>query len=207
MNLTDLLPRTVCQSCIERIQTFDRFCDEVKQNQDLLRVSLSKEVNSGIDALDTSSNLIQVSPVIIPKSNQTLIITLQTDSTLSYESNEASKCIQIDDKTINQPIQNAIVSVIEKFDENAINVSCIERELDELATDDITSDEHIESDIEDDGLAKTVNLNVNNINNVNEERFKDFPAQIIDGCRLLFRGHDLLKMISKFYRLQCDQCQ
>lgn len=213
MNANDTLPKTVCQPCTERIQLFDKFCDDVKQNQYLLQVSMSKEVSSGMETIAASSSLIQLSPVIVPKCSQTLIITLQTNSSLSnaYKSGPSSECSKsIDLNPVIEPEENPEILAVDQTDNNSMNVACMERELDELATDDIASDVHSDSENEDEQQNKADNSiddSLTDIHNENPERYRDFPTPIIDGCRLLYKGRDLLEMISKFYRLECDQCQ
>lgn len=207
------LPRTVCQPCVERVRLFNKFCDDVKQNQYLLQVSMSKEVSSGMETIAASSSLIQLSPVIVSKSSQTFIITLQTGSSPAnaYESGPSNECTKsIDTRSVIEPVNTPEILVVDKTDDNSMLVSCIERDLDGLAADDIESDVHSDSENEDEQQTKadnSVDNSLTDTHNGNRERYKDFPVPIIDGCKLLYKGRDLIEMISRFYRLECDRCQ
>lgn len=44
------------------------------------------------------------------------------------------------------------------------------------------------------------------IETINEEKLNKFPREIIKDSKLLIHGKELIQLISKFYRLECDAC-
>lgn len=65
------------------------------------------------------------------------------------------------------------------------------------------SDNNIEDENGDEYQIRDEHLVTKNVNT----ECKDFPTKLIEGCKLLFKGQELLEIISKFYRLDCDQCE
>lgn len=90
--------------------------------------------------------------------------------------------------------------------------SNFEKTLDNLATDDIAAQIQEESDEEDLYNADENDSQIDTTNaidslKIDRKNFKDFPTKLIEDSKLMYKGRDLLEMISKFYRLECDQCQ
>lgn len=84
--------------------------------------------------------------------------------------------------------------------------SSIERELDDPPIDDITADIHGDSDNDD--QYNDNESGTNKISDLNRRLdFRDFPTKLIEDTKLLYKGQDLLKMISKFYQLECELCR
>ncbi|XP_031630900.1 zinc finger protein 572-like [Contarinia nasturtii] len=234
INDDNSLPKTICQLCFDRIATFDKYCNEVTQNQQLL--SKLKDSCNETQIITSSSNLIQLAPAIVSNANGTLIITLQTTTTPTpahtnltdnviisklikeqcIESNETidlgttTTTLHLYDKVENEAIeQNYIIST--EVDKCTTASTQIERELDNLNSNDITLAEiHGESDNDDQYNEDEHTIDDNDVANsvpdLQNENFKDFPTTFIEDGKLLYRGRDLLEMISKFYRLACDQC-
>lgn len=210
------MPRTVCWECIDRIQGFDKFCSKVAHHQQLLQLSKSTEVNE--TQVNTPASFIQLA-----KGTGTLIITLQTTS---VSSNLSEPVLERTHSSPNEVKTEVNVNLNEYPTElivgqcidstpipTPISSISIERELDDLADDEIkASDVHMETDNEDayDEVESVIDAEsskrANDIS-MNNEQYKNFPAKMIDGCKLLYKGRDLLGMISKFYRLECDQCE
>lgn len=87
----------------------------------------------------------------------------------------------------------------------------IEQEFDELASKGIVAELRGESE-NDDGCDEDEDGDEDSSPNVDDSnlarlQYKDFPTKILDGCKLLYKGPDLLNMISRFYCLECDQCE
>lgn len=177
--------------------------------------------------ITTPSNVIQLSPAIVSKSNGTLIITLQTlpqisgkvISTKSYESTDDDIIISklIKDGNAHETDLSTQYEVIEETSEvyttilpkkqndyakTSSTVEMIKHELNDLAADEITAD----SDNEDpyNGDENDLAEDTPDMDDLKQEKFKDFP-KLIEDSKLLYKGDDLLNMISKFYRLECDQ--
>lgn len=92
----------------------------------------------------------------------------------------------------------------------------IEQELDDLASKDLSAELRGESENEDgcqddDECEGEIEVEVEDCQQITVDhsisQYKDFPTKILDGCKFLYKGPDLLNMISRFYRLQCDQCE
>lgn len=88
----------------------------------------------------------------------------------------------------------------------------LEKTLDNLAIDDIAAQIQEESDEEDlynadENDSQIVTTNAVDSFKIDRQKFKDFPTKLIEDSKLMYKGRDLLEMISKFYRLECDQCQ
>lgn len=210
MNGNDLLPKTVCPRCTNRIQVFDQFCSEVEHNQYLLQLSQLKGVNDGARTIAASNNQFQLSPEVVSKGSNNLI---KSDEPTEGIKNSASGTVI---RKSQIPCSEAPpIEVIDESTQNetSINSNSIERELDDLATDDVMVEVHSESDNEDVSQSKVENaidndLTITDIDfDAKHGKYKDFPTKIIDGCKLLYRGRDLLEMISRFYDLTCDRCQ
>lgn len=201
----DNLPKTVCQPCIERVRSFDQFYMEVIQNQHLLKQSKSKKAFNEMQIVAGPTSLIQLSPGIVSKANGTFIITLKTN-TDSHRINE------VHDQQ--QQIRTEMLS-IERVDNytsksDQMHSIKIERELDDLANDDITIDVNGESDNEDVDMENEQIVDNNSTaanHNVQQKVYENFPSKLIEDGKLLYKGRELLNMITKFYRLECDQCR
>lgn len=158
-------------------------------NQELLRLSKSKNQNH-------STSLIQLASQNVPFDDEsgTFIITVAN----------ASDIVEITKK----PNGEDLIGVISEETPVKPNTIDIEQEFDELTSSDISAEIRVESENEDgyhedgdddrDEDSPASNVNV---------QYKNFPTKILDGCKLLYKGHDLLNMISRFYRLECDQCE
>lgn len=197
------MPTAICQQCIDRIQEFHKFFSDVTDHQQLLQLSKLKESTNDSRILTTPSNLIQLSPAIVSKSNGTLIITLRATSTSTNLLNTNEDIIISKDDTT-----EVLETEINSTSLQIINDSkTIEQELDELTIDDITADIRSESDTED--QCNDDNDNERNDENTNDlkNKFKYFPKKLIEDSKLLYKGKDLLRMISKFYTLECDICK
>lgn len=92
----------------------------------------------------------------------------------------------------------------------------MERELDNLQSDEQTTvdsdtDNNVEDD--DDGIANAEDeIEMNDVEVIDEidienDRFNGFPKQIIKDAKLVIRGKQLVELMSKFYRLECDLCE
>lgn len=85
-------------------------------------------------------------------------------------------------------------------------------ELD-LAVDDIISEIRSESDDEaqcDDNEISQADNAITQIDDLEMdrvERLKDLPTKLIEDSKLLYKGRDLLDMMSTFYKLECDVCK
>lgn len=205
MDGKDFLPQSVCRHCINRIQTFDKFCDDVTHNQELLRLSKSKEQNN-------LTNLIELSSGDVPFANEsgTLIITL------------ASSAVHTSDivKYTEKSNDNSFIDVISKeqiicsetsTEPTILNTINMEQELDNFASKDVAAESENEEDVsnedEDADGNGTEDLPPGVVDSSANVHNKDFPAKILDGCKFLYNGPDLLNMISRFYHLECDQCE
>lgn len=268
MNCEGPFPKTVCQQCIDRIELFDKYCNEVAHHQQLLQMTKFKDTNSASQLIATQTNLIQLSPTILSKESGTIIITLQTNSTSTttdfdgtgetsiggqehevltvlpqrlsdvktFDTNVCNiidtdeLAADVDHETMHETkdaedsltLKNVIyevpteVTIQEHIDSKSLrkNFVSIERELDSLATDDITAQIHEESDNEDlynEDENEMADDSANAIDTLNFqmpcEQRNDFPTKLIEDSKLLYKGRDLIEMISKFYRLECDQCR
>lgn len=91
------------------------------------------------------------------------------------------------------------------------STAILERELDELASDDIAVEIHEESESEDNCKDDKDDSHMDSIepagSKLDAEHFKNFPTNLIEDSKLLYKGKDLLAMISRFYSLECDQCR
>lgn len=196
------------------MHVFDKFCNEVTHHQELLKLSKLKNLKNETQIITAPTSLLQLSPAIVSKANGTLIITVQaspatsesvlktktyepyeTDLSTHYETVEKSDQVyttMLPEKRFGYDKTSATLQII---DESRINSINIEHELDELTTDDIA----VESDNE-----HPYNEDENVVDDLDREKFKDFP-KLIEDSKLLYKGRDLLNMISKFYTLKCDQ--
>lgn len=168
------------------------------RNQELLRLSESKNQNH-------STSLIQLSSGNVPFANEsgTFIITVANTSEIV----ELTK--KPNDDNLIDVIQEEQISCSEtSILPNPIN---IEQELDDLASKDIAAELRGDSENEDacneDEDADDDSPPNNVDNSLAHLQYKNFPTKILDGCKLLYKGPDLLNMISRFYRLECDQCE
>lgn len=247
----DTLPKSICQQCIDRIQIFDKYYNQVEQHQRMLQLSTVNNLTNETHIIPSSSKLIHLSPEIVSKANGTLIIQLQTtaenviNTTAFKTTNRIAISKLTEDQTnelagstahasyeqINEQIneqEKEYEFVIGKNQNGSIEKSTakiqdetsqpmqinIERELDALAVDDITSEIRSESDNEaqcndDDDEITQDNDNAPTIDDLEHdgERFKGFPTKLIEDSKLLYKGRDLLDMISTFYKLECDVCK
>lgn len=92
-------------------------------------------------------------------------------------------------------------------------ISEMERELDNLE-----NDEHGVVDSDNDRHGNECNadgdddIDMNDVDVIDEidienERFNGFPKVIIKDAKLVIRGKQLVELMSKFYRLECDLCE
>lgn len=196
----------VCRPCIDRIQSFDKFCNDVIHNQELLRLSKSKPQNN-------STSLIQLSPqnVSFATESGTFIITVAHANDiveLTKKSNDENAIDVINERQITCPAETQSIK--------KSNPNDIEQEFDDFASKDIVAELRVESENED-GCNEDVDededdggdedSSSNKAIDSMQMQYKNFPVKILDGCKLLYKGHDLLNMISRFYRLECDQCE
>lgn len=200
------MPQCVCRHCIHRIQLFDKFCDEVVHNQEVLRSSKSKNQNH-------STSLIQLSSGNVPFANEngTFIITVaNTHDIVAIDDKKPN-----DDNLIDVIHEEQIICSETSIKPNTIN---IEQELDDLASTDIAAElrgesenddgcDEDEDEAEDENGDEDSPSNNGDIDDSTHLQYKNFPTKILDGCKLLYKGPDLLNMISQFYRLECDQCE
>lgn len=163
-------------------------------NQELLRLSKSKNQNH-------STSLIQLASQNVPFADEsgTFIITVAN----------ASDIVEITKK----PNGEDLIGAINEGTSVKPSTIDIEQEFDELASNDIAAEIRVDSENED-----GYNEDGDEDDNGDEDspssivdsphvQYKKFPTEILDGCKLLYKGHDLLNMISRFYRLECDQCE
>lgn len=211
---------------------FDKFCNEVEHHQQLLLLSKLKNAKHETQIITAAStNLIQLSPAIVSKNNGTLIITLQATASsanllnakASFEMNNEECLVSEHAASINYDVidDDELALENEHIDsttaQHIINDNCepskaIEQELHELTVDDITADIRNESDNEDQCMEDDNNPDDKKSANgdditIDKSKFKDFPTKLIEGSQLLYKGRDLLEMISKFYTLECDVCK
>lgn len=163
-------------------------------NQELLRLSKSKNQNH-------STSLIQLAATenSVPFANGsgTFIITVAN----------AGDIIEFTKKLNDEHALGVNITAETSAKPSAVD---IEQEFDALASNDI-AERRAESDNED-GFEDENDDRVEDSppsNNVDSPHapYTNFPTKILDGCKLLYKGHDLLNMISRFYRLECDQCE
>lgn len=188
-------------------------------------MSKLKDANNETQIITTPTNLIEISPAIVSRANGTLIITLQTSPATSehvlnanaYDSSENEIILSkltshdtdlsthyevVEETSETYPSvlptkQNDYIkttSTVQIIDSSSFN---IERELDDIATDDSDNEDPYNED-ENVVVEETV------IDDLNQEKFKNFP-KLIEDSKLLYKGRDLLDMISKFYSLECDR--
>lgn len=206
---------------------FDKYCNEVTHHQELLQLSKLKDLNNETQIITTPTNVIQLSPAIVSKSNGTLIITLQTSpqisdnviNTKTYESTDDDIIISklIKDGNAHETNLSTQYEVIEETSEiyttilpkkqndygkKSTTVQMIKHELDDIGADEIT----VDSDNEDpyNGDENDMDEDAPVMDDLKQEKFKNFP-KLIEDSKLLYKGDDLLNLISKFYRLECDQ--
>lgn len=88
----------------------------------------------------------------------------------------------------------------------------IERELDSSQDDEraaVDSDDNIDDECNADAVD---DIDMNDIEVIDEidiedDRFNGFPKLIIKDAKLVIRGRQLVELMSKFYRLECDLCE
>lgn len=170
-------------------------------NQELLRLSKFKHPND-------STSLIEFSARNVSFANETgtFIITLAN----------ANDIIEItktpNEKNVIDVIADEQIICTESQTIRPNNTIDIEQEFEDFASKDIVAELRVEdenengcNEDEDDHDDADEDLPASNVD-ATPEAYKDFPSKILDGCKLLYKGHDLLDMISRFYRLECDQC-
>lgn len=84
----------------------------------------------------------------------------------------------------------------------------MEQELDNLQNDEHAAvDSGDECNIDRECFDVTMNdIEVIDEIDIENERFNGFPKQIIKDAKLMIRGKQLVELMSKFYRLECDLC-
>lgn len=157
------------------------------QNQVLLRLSKSKNQNH-------PNSLIQVSLGNAPfvSESGTIIITLASNEIGTSDADTEALCAETETTATKQSHLLAID---------------IEQEFDDLASTDIAAELRAESENDEENDANETSLGNAVAGGIATNGYKDFPSKILDGCKLLYKGADLLDMISRFYRLECDQCE
>lgn len=190
---------------MDRVQLFDKFCDDVAHNQLLLQSSKSKNQNH-------PTSLIQLSSENVPFANEsrTFIITLASSAALPIAGLIEHTKKTNENSFIDVTNDEQIICSETPIKSTRSNRIYIEEKLDNLASKDITTELRGESENEDlcnededgdeDPPPNTVDKSIN-------VQKKNFPTKILEGCKLLYNGSHLLDMISRFYRLECDQCK
>lgn len=89
------------------------------------------------------------------------------------------------------------------------DIAEMERELDSLESDvhesvDSDDEHNVNSHI---GADETNDNELNDDIDIEDDRFNGFPKVIIKDGRLAIRGKQLVELMSKFYRLECDICE
>lgn len=220
INEDDSLPKTICRMCIQIIQTFDKFCNEVSQHQQLLQLSKLKNACTETQILTTREGTIIITLQTTPNSDGMVNTNPTTDNIIvsklindeTNEPNETDISTRYD-KVKNDEISNYILSTVSSKPTQIITTDSIERELDNLNSNEITLTE-IHDGVGDSDNEDQYNEDENAIDHddvvntdLQKEKFKDFPTKFIEDAKLLYKGRDLLEMISKFYQLECDQCR
>lgn len=217
---------------MDRIEIFDKFCIEVIHHQQILQMSKSKEQTNESEHTTTSTRIVQLSPTLVTKENGTIIITLQT-STATDDAQDIPSIQDIDilalnphrtSKTFVSNELNSIGSNESAIGSNEIEIQphhgsdgkneSVDRtlihfksELENLVSEQI-NDESDDEDLcnEDENETHDGPSDMIDDLTINHEKFKDFPKKLIENTKLLYKGRELIEIISKFYRLVCDLC-
>lgn len=198
-------------------------------------MSKSKEQNSEPEHTTTSTRIVQLSPTLMTKENGTIIITLQT-STTTDDAQDIPSIQEIDilalnphrtSKTYVSNELNSIGSNVSAIGSTEIEIQPhhgsngrnesvdstlihYKSELENLVSEQINdgSDDEDDDDLCNEDENETHDGPSNMIDNltINHEKFRDFPKKLIENTKLLFKGRELIEIISKFYRLVCDLC-
>lgn len=88
----------------------------------------------------------------------------------------------------------------------------IEQELDNLRNDDYPTADSDDGNDDDGHAAEEDDTELNDADVIDEidienERFNGFPKVIIKDAKLAIRGKQLVELMSRFYRLECDLCE
>lgn len=177
---------------MNRIQSFDKFYNEVSHNQELLRLSQTKDQNH-------SASVISLASQNVPFTNESETFILAVANT--------SDMVELAEK----PVGDNLIEVITEECHEKPSTFGTEQEFNDLASNDIAVELRIESgneggyneDEDDDRHENSPSPNVDST----PVPYKNFPTKVLDGCKLLYKGHELLNMISRFYHLECDQCE
>lgn len=86
--------------------------------------------------------------------------------------------------------------------EKSLKLEC---ELDNLHSDDVVMANDLDSDADEEENGNDIEIALDKIG-MDNERFKGFPKYIINDAKLVIRGKQLVELMSKFYRLECDLC-
>lgn len=195
-------------------------------------MSKSKEQNNESEHTTTPTRIIQLSPTLVTKENGTIIITLQT-STTTDDTQDIPSIQDIDILALNpRRTTKSFVSHEPKSigsNESAIGTNEFEiqphhesdgknesvdstlihykSELENLVSEQI-NDESDDEDLCNADENETHDGPSDMIDDltINHEKFKDFPKKLIENTKLLYKGREIIEIISKFYRLVCDLC-
>lgn len=180
--------------------------DESNSN-DNIKIN-GKESNDFIDESVVSNVIKLTSSEILIKNND------QESSQTSEHDNSHVKLAETmrSDCGVNSVESNHSTATL-----NYANSVIIERELSQIESDDISidarddnfndedDDENEYEDCEDNDCSKYTKNDIDE-SNMNHVRFSEFPTVMINDSKLIFKGKELLELMTKFYKLECDRC-
>ncbi|CAO1438837.1 unnamed protein product [Diamesa tonsa] len=215
LNLKILQDAIICKLCVEKIELFDEFYQQTHLNQLKDKVNHHSsafkipELNITESHYDTD-NSIQVPSdnngiryIILLDDNETKLelkrvddIEVETTESDSLTLNTEPVTLTSDNLGIRRSKRRQIIN--EKLSEVAED----DLEVDDDPPDEILDEQYYldEMEVKMDDVDDSVGMKLEPMN------LDGFPKELIKDSKIIIRGKELSKLISKFYCLECDLC-
>lgn len=185
----------ICTKCIEKIESFHEFYTEVNQKA-LLSVSSIETVPIN----DTGNeNLLKIEcPVLNPEpppDYEEVVAKKDSQQQLVSQSENVSYIIIVDQTKNKDSQEEAKPEASKTKQENT----------QEPKPEDAEEEIFYESENDDENDNEIVD-EIKKPKNFEDIYYSQFPKTFIEDNKLIIRGKELTKLISKFYRLECDLC-
>lgn len=172
----DRIISNVCRKCVDRVEDFHQFYVRTAQNQQLLSSSQAIIHESDADKMEKT--------IVIVGSEHSALIEIPFSHLSQHQTVEV-----ISDEIIQmEQISVQTVSAMDNFDSHF-------EEINEEYCDD--GEEVDEREVEADNCEEI---------ELDEQKFSEFPECLIKDAKLIVHGKELVELMSRFYRLECDIC-
>lgn len=154
---------------------------------------------------ENEMQLIQLTPALMSKCDGNLVILQTTISSNSMSSLEHLIPYSLDDKinSCDKDSQDQQVLLNSEIKTNIIESNSIINYADNIDRDIESND----GNLIDDNHESENEIEKTEETNMNCFEFANFPKQMIKDSRLVFKGKELIELMTKFFKLECDRCK